>query len=186
MMRNGDLALLGCLHLVDLREIRRGDGVCLSLFKGESSTSSSQSTTNNNQNIAMQDDAMSGSDGGVAAKDDARVAAGDIKEGNIEIGAGATIETVDEEIISRALDSVDKLGDNSLDVLKEALGWAGNSQDSANQLARQTNELFAVELSKKSNDSDTEASATMQKNILIGTGILAVALVASSTMKGKK
>jgi hypothetical protein len=175
------------LHLVDPREIRRGDGVCLSLFKGGSTATTTQATTNNNQNIALQDDAMSASDGGVSAKDEATVAAGDIKQGSIEIGAGAHVESVDGEVISRALDSVDKLGDHSLDVLKEALGYAGNSQDSANQLARQTNELFAVELAKKSDDSDTEASATMQKNILIGTGILAVALVTSSALtKGKK
>lgn len=76
---------------------------------------------------------------------------------------------------SDALSEVGETADTIADALNDALGFAQTSQQAANDLSRVTNETLAM----KSSDADSAVSSTLQKNFLIGTAIIAAAIVVS-------
>jgi len=97
-------------------------------------------------------------------------------------GSGNTIQQVDDRIIKAAgdvltiaatgaRDSLD-FGDKALSM---ALENSRASQDSANSLVRQVNELFGTTVAQKTNDSATEVAKTTQRNLLLAAlGIAAI------------
>jgi hypothetical protein len=171
-----------------------------STFHKGSNSESSQSTTTKDNSAIVEDEALAASDASQAAKDDATVVSfrgGDDgsrtvdlstqtedNSGRIEVGNqnDIKIESVDPEIVAdafgfgeSALSEVGETTDTLADALNSAFGFAQISQQAANDLSRVTNETLA----SKSSDADSAVSETLQKNILIGTGIIAAAIVIS-------
>lgn len=121
---------------------------------------------------------------GTSTVQEAIDAVGDNSERAFELVDDATYESlqanrdVTDDAFDFSGDALAEVGESNrtiAGVLDEALGFAETSQEAANQLSRTTNQVLAT----KSSDADSAVSATLQKNVLIGTAIIAGAIVVS-------
>jgi len=99
-----------------------------------------------------------------------------------------SVEQIGDDVVKDALDFGGKALDFSTYTVEESLkvGSAGLedayeqaqiSQEAANRLSRTTNEIIAGIARENSEDSDSEIFADLQRNLLIGGGILAAVIL---------
>lgn len=173
-------------------------GARFRLYIGGSSKSSSKQTTDASTKVTTTNQQVGASEGSLA------VGAGSTVLGEnattVSNARDLTIERVDDAIISAAGEVIQKAGDanrdalifssatldRTLDSLDKANTNAQASQDSANSLVRQVNELFGTTVAQKTNDSATEVSKTAQRNMLIGFGVVVAAFITYQILKPAK
>lgn len=163
-------------------------------FGGGSSTRSSQSTVNKDNSAVGEDEFQNVTDGGVGARDQALAIKGggtrsrtavdlssEDNSGQVTIGSENQIDinSIDSEVTGQAFDFAGDLSDDAFGfgkfTVQEALDIARISQDSANRTSQAANTVLA----KKSDDAPSAMAETFQKNVLIGLGIIAAAIIFS-------
>jgi len=92
-------------------------------------------------------------------------------DANLDVTEGAF--DFADEVNYRALSEIGETNDTLADTLNDAFNFARVSQDAANQASQNANTVLA----QKSQDAPSAISETLQKNVLIGLGILAATLI---------
>lgn len=179
-------------------------GARFRLHIGGGSKSSSSQSTDASTKVTTTNQQVGASEGSTAFGANSRNEILGEDAVSVNEARDVTVQRVDDAIISAAGDALTAASITSVNAARDALNFgesalgrtldsldkantnAQASQDSANSLVRQVNELFGTTVAQKSNDSATEVSKTAQRNMLIGFSVVIGGFIVYQIFKPSK
>jgi len=138
----------------------------LMLYVGGSSKSATTTNIDQSSQVTNIDNKVGASEGSIAIGANTKVNLGGFEN----IGGNVTIQRVDDAILNAAGEAIVK----SSEVARDALDFGAGAQDKANDLVRNTNEMFGAFIGRKLDDSQSTQNESLMKY-----GFIAVAIGAS-------